>query len=132
MVLEVKMDVLNSIHGLLSDASVQLGLLIICLFIVYRQLFVSRNNDIPPGPKFRLPILGQLYAVEPDMRNFLRKYRKQYGDIYSLYFGNKLVIFIAGYDKLKEAFVKNGTMFSYRPKDDTIIDKITKRLGKYC
>ena len=132
MVLEVKMDVLSYIHELLSDASVQLGLLIIFLFIVYRQFFVSRNNGIPPGPKFRLPILGQLYAVEPDMRNFLRKYRKRYGDIYSLYFGNKLVIFIAGYDKLKEAFVKNGTTFSYRPKDDTIIDKITKKLGKYC
>ena len=127
----VKMELLASIHGLLSDTSVQLGLLVVCLFILYRHFIVSRGDGIPPGPIFRLPIIGQLYAVDEDIRIFLRKYRRRYGDIYSLYFGKRLVVVIAGYEKLREAFVLNGHAFSFKPKGDTIINKIIKGHGEY-
>ena len=127
----VKMELLASIYWLLSDTSVQLGLLVACLFILYRHFIVSRGDGIPPGPIFRLPIIGQLYAVTEDIRIFLRKYRRRYGDIYSLYFGKRLVIIIAGYEKLREAFVLNGHTFSFKPKGDLIINKLTKGHGEY-
>ena len=113
-----------------TDITVLLGILIISLYILLRHVIVSRADGIPPGPTFRLPVVGNLYAVEPDMRKFLRSYRKMYGDIYSLYFGNKLVIVIAGYERIKEAFVKNADVFSNRPKGD-IIKKLSKGLGKH-
>ena len=113
-----------------TDITVLLGILIISLYILLRHVIVSRADGIPPGPTFRLPVVGNLYAVEPDMRKFLRSYRKMYGDIYSLYLGNKLVIVIAGYERIKEAFVKNADVFSNRPKGD-IIKKLSKGLGKH-
>ena len=124
------MDHAGSVYGFVTDTSVLLGLIILALFILLSHMFVSRSNGLPPGPKFRLPVVGNMYAVEPDMRKFLRKYRKTYGDIYSLYFGNTLVIIIAGYDKIKEAFVKNASLFSDRPKGKDIFSEVTKGLGK--
>ena len=92
-------------------------------------MLVDRSNGLPPGPRFRLPLVGNLYAVDQDMRKFLRIYRKRYGDIYSLYLGNKLVIIIAGYKNLKEAFVKNADVFSDRPHGPSIFDSIADGKG---
>ena len=119
------MELVAYLFSILTDTSVILGILIFCLF----RLYAARRSDLPPGPIFRLPIAGNMYAVEPDMRKFLRKYRKKYGDIYSLYLGTKLVIVIAGYEKIKEAFVKNGKFFDDRPHD-TIIESFVKGRGK--
>ena len=116
--------------GFVTDTSVLLGLLIFILLMLLNHVFVTRTIGLPPGPKFRLPIVGNMYAVEPDMRKFLRKYRKLYGDIYSLYLGTKLVIVIAGYGKIKEAFDKNADVFSNRPKGKHILQKVTRGLGK--
>ena len=120
------MELVSCLFSILTDTSVILGILIFCLF----RLYAARRSDLPPGPLFRLPIAGNMYAVEPDMRKFLRKYRKKYGDIYSLYLGTKLVIVIAGYEKIKEAFVKNGKVFDERPHHDTIFDTFVKGNGK--
>ena len=89
-------------------------------------MFIDRSSGLPPGPRFRLPLIGNLYDVDTDIRKFLRRYRKQYGDIYSLYFGTKLVIVISGYNCLKEAFVKNGEIFSDRPKGHTFFTEMAK------
>ena len=89
-------------------------------------MFIYRSNGLPPGPRFRLPVVGNLHDVDADMRIFLRRYRKQYGDIYSLYVGTKLVIVISGYRFLREAFVKNGEIFSDRPKGHNIYSEVTK------
>ena len=124
------MDLVAPICGFVTDTSVLFGLLIFILFILLNHVYVTRSNGLPPGPKFRLPIVGNMYAVEPDMRKFLRKYRKLYGDIYSLYLGTKLVIVIAGYDKINEAFVKNANVFSNRPKGNHILEKVTRGLGR--
>lgn len=123
------MALITSAWEVLTDTSVLLGILIITLFMVLRFVLVDRSNGLPPGPRFRLPLVGNLYVLEPDMRKFLRRYRKKYGDIYSLYLGNKLVIIIAGYKNLKEAFVKNADVFSDRPHTASIFDSIADGKG---
>ena len=124
------MDIIYVVLALLTDTSVLFGFFILTLYVVFRHVFIDRSNGLPPGPRFRLPLIGNMYDVDQDMRKFLRKYRHKYGDVYSLYFGNELTIVIAGYDKLKEAFVKNGEAFSERPKGRNIINDITKGKGK--
>ncbi|ESP01493.1 hypothetical protein LOTGIDRAFT_180305 [Lottia gigantea] len=52
----------------------------------------------------------------PDARKSFAALRKKYGDIFSLYIGNKHVIVINGYEALREIFVKNGDVSSNRPK----------------
>ena len=123
------MALITSAWELFTDTTILLGLFIITLFIVLRYVLVDRSNGLPPGPRLRLPLLGNLYAVDQDMRKFLRRYRKRYGDIYSLYLGNKLVIIIAGYKNLKEAFVKNADVFSDRPHGPSIFDSIADGKG---
>ena len=124
------MELLAAFWGVLTNSTVLLGFLIFTLFVVLRNVLVDRSNGLPPGPRFRFPLVGNMYAVEPDMRKFLRRFRKRYGDIYSLYLGNKLVIIIAGYDNLREAFVKNADTFSDRPKGTDMMSAIAKGLGK--
>ena len=123
------MDLIYLFYSFLTDTCVILGLIILTLFVLFRSVFIDRSNGLPPGPRFRLPLIGNLYDVDTDIRKFLRRYRKQYGDIYSLYFGNKLVIVISGYSYLKEAFVKNGDIFSDRPKGHDIFTEITNGKG---
>lgn len=123
------MDVISSLVAVLTNTTVLLALLVVTVCALLRHVFIDRSNGLPPGPRCRLPIIGNLYAVEPDMRKFLRRYRKKYGDIYSLYLGNKFVIIIAGYDKIKEAFLKNADVFSDRPKERDLISTITDGKG---
>ncbi|KAK6169281.1 hypothetical protein SNE40_020362 [Patella caerulea] len=79
---------------------------------------MRKSRGIPPGPRFTLPILGDLLSLDGgggDIRIATRKQRKKYGDIFSVYFGPKLFIFINGYDLIKEALVKRADVFSSRP-----------------
>ena len=103
-----------------------LGILIVGVFLFLRFVKIDRSRGLPPGPRFRLPLLGNMYDVTTDMRKFLRRYRKKYGDIYSFYLGNKLIIVMAGFDCLKDAFLKSGDVFSERPPGDDIIRQTTE------
>ena len=105
-------------------------LLFFTVLILLHHVFFSKRLGLPPGPKYRLPVIGNFHQVGKDTKVFLRKFRKRYGDIYSLYFGSKLVIVMSGYDTLKEAFLKNGDMFHDRPKGNLFLDEFTKKLGK--
>ena len=101
----------------------------VCVLLYY--VFSWKRRGLPPGPKYRLPLIGHLHLMNADMRICLRKFRKQYGDVYSLYLGSKLTIIISGYDALKDAFLKNGDTFSNRPIKMKFIDQMTKGLGRY-
>ncbi|KAK6169265.1 hypothetical protein SNE40_020346 [Patella caerulea] len=80
-------------------------------------LLMRKPRGIPPGPRFTLPIVGDLLFLGGggDIRVATRQLRKQYGDIFSVYFGPTLYIYINGYDLVKEALVKRADVFSSRP-----------------
>ena len=58
----------------------------------------------------------------------IRKLRKTYGDVFSVYFGSRLVIMINGFENIKETLVKNAEVFVDRPRMFTL-DIITKDKG---
>ena len=97
---------------LLAKTPVTLALAGVMLLL---WLFVRRPTNIPPGPWITLPIVGNLLQIGSDPMTSFRRMRKQYGDVFSVYIGNRLVIVINGYDCLKEALVHNGHLFSHRP-----------------
>ena len=92
------------------------------------RLLTRRPRGIPPGPWFTLPIIGNLLQVSSDPVRSFRKLRKKYGDVFSVYFANRLVIAVNGYEMMKEAFVRKGEYFSDRPQV-FIIDLITNHKG---
>jgi cytochrome P450 len=76
--------------------------------------FSRRNPKYPPCPLRPWPIVGNLLQLDRDPREQFARFRKQSGDIYSLYMGQTHVVVLNGLDVLKEAFVKQGDHFSDR------------------
>ncbi|KAK7503047.1 hypothetical protein BaRGS_00005673, partial [Batillaria attramentaria] len=74
-----------------------------------------RNQSVPPGPGFALPLLGHLHLLETDPRAKFREWRRQYGDVFSFYMAGRLVVVLNGYDVIKQALVKQADTFSDRP-----------------
>lgn len=72
-----------------------------------------RPGGFPPGPP-KLPFIGTLLHV--DVRNLTKSFarlKKRYGDIFSVYVGNKPIVVLNNYKLIKEAFEKQE--FSGRP-----------------
>ncbi|KAK6189765.1 hypothetical protein SNE40_001761 [Patella caerulea] len=115
--------------GLFKDnVGVTTGLVFVtCLGIWW---LMRKPRGIPPGPRFTLPILGDMLSLkgESDLRVVARQLRKEHENICSVYFGSKLFIFLNSYDVIKEALVKNGDIFSNRPSMFWT-DLLTQRKG---
>ncbi|KAL8586800.1 hypothetical protein ACOMHN_061313 [Nucella lapillus] len=99
----------------------------LCLSFLW-WLCTRRPAGVPPGPGFALPLLGHLHLLDRDPRAKFTKWRQQYGDIFSLYLGSRLVIVFNSYSVIREAFVKHGDVFSERPHMLTT-DRLAENLG---
>ncbi|XP_067675268.1 cytochrome P450 2J4-like [Haliotis asinina] len=103
-------------------------LLVAVVSILVLWLGTRKPQHLPPGPP-TLPLIGNILTLAGgDVRSIFQKLRKRYGDVFSLYFGNRLVIVFNGYETLKEAFVKYGDDFSDRPKG-LVYEEYSKRMG---
>ncbi|XP_051987312.1 cytochrome P450 2K6-like [Xyrauchen texanus] len=98
------------------STSALLGALL--LFVVVYLLFSgSRSQDEeqePPGPK-PLPLLGNLLML--DLKKVyvsLCELSKQYGSVFTVHFGPKKVIVLAGYKTVKQALVNLSEEFGDR------------------
>lgn len=77
--------------------------LLLCLVILASIIYltVQKPKGYPPGPIF-LPIIGSLYAISATtVYKSQEKWRKQYGNIVGHKVGNYLVVFVRGFDELK-------------------------------
>jgi hypothetical protein len=75
----------------------------------------GRRKGLPPGPTC-YPIIGNVGVINPpEAVQGHRRLRKAYGDIYSLMIFHKSMIFVHGYDNIRELLLKHGDMFSDRP-----------------
>ncbi|XP_033742979.1 cytochrome P450 2B5-like [Pecten maximus] len=107
------MDILD-FSSLLTFNTVTLAIVVVLLILLVSQSLQWPAN-LPPGPT-GYPVVGCIPLLRN--RNILevfRKFRAQYGDVFSLKIGPKLTVVINGTDALKEAFVKRGDEFSDRP-----------------
>ncbi|KAL4230544.1 cytochrome P450 2 subfamily U member 1 [Mactra antiquata] len=72
---------------------------------------------LPPGPS-SWPILGSVgffRAFKKRRHLLLADLTREYGNIFGVYAGTQLVVFLNGYDAIREAFVKQSSIFSGRP-----------------
>ncbi|KAK7471845.1 hypothetical protein BaRGS_00035504 [Batillaria attramentaria] len=88
---------------------------VVLLLSLLLWLYPRRSSRLPPGPGFALPLLGHLHLMGKDPRATFRKWRRQYGDIFSLYMGRQLTVVLNGHKVIKEALVKQAHAFSDRP-----------------
>ena len=91
-------------------------------------LSTRRPPGIPPGPGPALPLLGHLHLMDKDPRAQFGAWRRQYGDVFSLYMGGRLVVVLNGLPVIKEALVSFADVFSDRPHTVTF-DRINNNEG---
>ncbi|XP_053577673.1 cytochrome P450 2G1 isoform X1 [Bombina bombina] len=98
----------------------------IFIYMTWNQMYKKRN--LPPGPT-PLPLIGNLLQLKlGEMAGSLMKMQDQYGPVYTLYFGLRPVVFICGYQAVKEALVDHAEEFGVRGRVPTI-DKFTQGYG---
>uniref|UniRef100_A0A914Y4C7 Cytochrome P450 n=1 Tax=Panagrolaimus superbus TaxID=310955 RepID=A0A914Y4C7_9BILA len=82
-----------------------------------------KRKHLPPGP-FPLPIIGNLNIIyQQGFKNISSYLLKNFGDISTLWVGQKPFITFNNFDDIQETFVKNGDAFAGRPKSQEI-DKL--------
>ncbi|KAM9843963.1 LOW QUALITY PROTEIN: uncharacterized protein ACBR49_013087 [Aulostomus maculatus] len=101
---------------LFSSPTALLGTVALLLLLTFiSRSFISQETwKEPPGPR-PLPLLGNLLQLD-----LQRPYRtlcelsKQYGSVFTVYFGPKKVVVLAGYKTVKEALVSHADEFGER------------------
>uniref|UniRef100_A0A8C5WMD5 Cytochrome P450 n=1 Tax=Leptobrachium leishanense TaxID=445787 RepID=A0A8C5WMD5_9ANUR len=96
------------------------------IYIVWNSM--RRKHNLPPGPT-PLPLIGNLLQIQRgQLAKSLLKFSKQYGSVYTLYFGKNPVICLSGYETVKEALVDKGEEFGGRGRVPTL-EKVTQGYG---
>ncbi|XP_040179158.1 cytochrome P450 2A5-like [Rana temporaria] len=73
-----------------------------------------RSQKLPPGPP-TLPLLGTvLHVSTTEMPQSLIKLSEKYGPVLTIYIGNEPLVYLVGYDCVKEALLDHSDVFSAR------------------
>ncbi|KTF93793.1 hypothetical protein cypCar_00031964 [Cyprinus carpio] len=106
-------SVLSQLMGQWMDVQ---GLLIfLCVLLLVKHLRDVLTNIMPPGP-FPLPLIGNVLNIGfSDPLGSFQRIAERYGDVSTLYLGNKPCILLTGYESFKEAFVEQADVFTDRP-----------------
>ncbi|XP_016381157.1 cytochrome P450 2K16 [Sinocyclocheilus rhinocerous] len=94
------------------------GTLICCLLLLLAVCLLffrsQRDENEPPGPK-PLPLLGNLLMLDVSKPHLsLCEMAKQFGPVFTVYFGPKKVVVLAGYKTVKQALVNHADEFGDR------------------
>ncbi|XP_032443870.1 cytochrome P450 2K4-like [Xiphophorus hellerii] len=103
------------------------GLLFIILYLVTVGSSRETGKE-PPGPK-PLPLLGNLLQLDLQRPyKTLCELSKKYGSVFTVYFGPKKVVVLAGYRTVREALVSYADEFGERGITPMFVD-LTKHRG---
>ncbi|KAF2302126.1 hypothetical protein GH714_032869 [Hevea brasiliensis] len=101
---------------IMEDSVPYFFLSLLILFLVFKT-FRSRKcyKNLPPSPP-ALPIIGHLRLLKPRMYRTLQSLAQEYGSIFSLRFGCRLVVVVSSSSAVEECFTKNDVILANRPK----------------
>lgn len=93
------------------------GLVLLVSAIVWQVTKIGqRPKNYPPGPP-TLPIIGNLHQIPQEGRHLqFEKWAQEYGPIYSLILGNKVMIVLNSDVAIKDLVDKKGAIYSSRPE----------------
>ena len=107
------------------DSNITTVFIFIAVFLLL-YLSTRKPKGIPAGPFFTLPVVGDLpLLLRGDIRKTFSQLQQKHGNVFSFYLGKDLVVVISGYDLIHKAAVRNGSMFSDRPRD--LLNNITTK-----
>ena len=102
--------------NLSSNMGVITAVLVICTILLTLLYTKTRwPSNYPPGPS-ALSLIGILYKDIRGLMKVFRRYRMEYGDIFSFILSKQTFVVVNGADAAHEVFVKNADSTSDRPK----------------
>ncbi|XP_072534573.1 cytochrome P450 2U1 [Salminus brasiliensis] len=134
----------------LSSVNIAALAVFLVVFVLLRHYIQTRRYlNIPPGPT-PLPIVGnfgslflppfvlKIFARRDDYEKSkahplspqvgLMQLSRLYGNVYSIFVGNQLIVVLTGYEMIKDAMTNYADVFSDRP-DIPLVSILTKRKG---
>lgn len=107
----------NNMSFVEAHYTIYIGLVAVIL-ILFQQCYKigHRPSNYPPGPP-TLPLLGNLHQIPSEKRHLqFEKWARQYGPIYSLILGTKVMIVLNSDLAIKELIDRRGAIYSSRPE----------------
>ncbi|XP_063790605.1 cytochrome P450 2K1-like isoform X2 [Pseudophryne corroboree] len=113
----------------LSRADVLLCLTACIAFLIYWINGSKKSTrNMPPGPT-PLPLIGTLHVLDLNRPyKSLMELSEKYGEVFTIQFGPKKVVIIAGYKAVKDALITQADDFGYRA-EIPIMSLLTKGNG---
>ncbi|XP_011855240.1 PREDICTED: cytochrome P450 2C3-like isoform X2 [Mandrillus leucophaeus] len=106
-------------------------ILVICLSCLILLSLWNRSyakGKLPPGPT-PLPIIGNILQLNTkNISKSISMLAKDYGPVFTVYFGMKPTVVLHGYQAIKEALIDQGEVFSGRGSFP-VIEKVTQGFG---
>ncbi|KAG8378974.1 hypothetical protein BUALT_Bualt07G0040200 [Buddleja alternifolia] len=92
--------------------------LISLFFLVLAFKFSStrRKRNLPPSPATALPLIGHLHLLKFPLHRTYQNLSQKLGPIFSLRFGNRLVVVVSSPAIVEECFTKNDVVLASRPR----------------
>jgi len=94
-----------------------LSLISLFFLIITLKLFFNTSRkfkNLPPGPQC-LPIIGNLHQLKQPLHHTFHTLSQKYGQIFSLWFGSRLVVVVSSLTVAQECFTKNDIVLANRP-----------------
>ncbi|XP_070800392.1 cytochrome P450 2G1-like [Pituophis catenifer annectens] len=105
---------------LASAVSVFLVAYLSCLVLMFVRRKSSARGRLPPGPP-PLPLVGNFLQMKAfKTLSSLLKLREKYGPVFTVYFGNRPIVVLCGYEAVKEALIDKAEEFSGRKTNPTL------------
>ena len=122
-----------AIEEFVGDNFVSVILFGITFVVVLRVINrgIGNRYKLPKGPR-TVPFFGNALSLKSDdeLLNQLKDFGKQYGSVYSLYLGRKLVVVVNGWERIKEVTIDTGLDFADRGMAIGFQDVNPHRLGE--
>lgn len=85
----------------------------IFLVLVAYELYYRLRFKLPPGPR-PLPVVGNLYDIKPVRFRHFAEWAKEFGPIFSVYFGSQLNVVVTTAELAKEVLKENDQSLADR------------------
>ncbi|XP_015210913.2 cytochrome P450 2J2-like isoform X2 [Lepisosteus oculatus] len=104
------------LHYILEGLDAQSILLFLAVFLLIIDIVKNKNpKNFPPGP-WGLPFVGNVFNIDTKHPHiYMGKLAENYGDVFSLRLGREKIVFVMGYQLVKDALVNQGDAFADRP-----------------
>ncbi|XP_047948561.1 cytochrome P450 81Q32-like [Salvia hispanica] len=89
---------------------------IILLLIIAIKYFTKQKGKIPPSPNLTLPLVGHLHLLKFPLHRTYHNLSLKLGPIFSLRFGNRLMVVVSSPATVEECFTKNDIVLANRPQ----------------